>query len=100
MIGQHTAYDPTKSSTFQKIQGATWRISYGDGSSASGNVGTDVVDIGGATVTKQAVEMATALSSSFTADTNNDGLVGLAFSRLNTGTSAPPCSRKRKASHS
>jgi len=83
-IGQHTVYDPTKSQTFQQIQGATWSISYGDGSGAAGIVGTDTVNIGGATATKQAVELATALSSSFTQDTNNDGLVGLAFSKLNT----------------
>jgi hypothetical protein len=80
----HSVYDPTKSTTFQQIQGATWSISYGDGSGAAGIVGTDTVNIGGATATKQAVELATALSSSFTQDTNNDGLVGLAFSKLNT----------------
>jgi len=82
--GQHTLFDPTKSTTFSKIQGATWDISYGDGSGAAGTVGTDTVNIGGATATKQAVEIATALSESFTEDTNNDGLVGLAFSILNT----------------
>ncbi|KAG7138836.1 putative aspergillopepsin A-like aspartic endopeptidase [Verticillium longisporum] len=59
-------------------------ISYGDGSGAAGNVGTDVVDIGGATVTRQAIEMATALSASFVEDTANNGLMGLAFSKLNT----------------
>ncbi|KAF1985062.1 aspergillopepsin A precursor [Aulographum hederae CBS 113979] len=83
-IGQHSAFDATKSQSFAPIQGATWQISYGDGSGAAGIVGTDVVNIGGATVTKQAVEMATAISQSFVDDTNNDGLVGLAFSTLNT----------------
>jgi hypothetical protein len=66
------------------MQGATWSISYGDGSGAAGTVGLDVVNIGGATATKQAVELATAVSQSFAKDTNNDGLVGLAFSQLNT----------------
>lgn len=66
------------------LQGATWQISYGDGSGAAGVVGTDVVNIGGATATGQAVELATAVSQAFVADTNNDGLVGLAFSNLNT----------------
>jgi hypothetical protein len=42
------------------------------------------VVIGGATATSQAVELATAVSSSFVSDTNNDGLLGLAFSTLNT----------------
>ncbi len=82
--GEHTLYDPTKSSTFKMIQGASFSISYGDGSGAAGNVGTDVVNIGGATVTRQAVELATAVSASFTQDSANDGLLGLAFSQLNT----------------
>jgi hypothetical protein len=85
-VGQHTAFNPTNSTTFKTIQGATWSISYGDGSGAEGIVGTDTVNIGGATATKQAVELATALSQSFVQDTNNDGLVGLAFSTLNTVT--------------
>jgi len=83
-IGQHTAFDPAKSQSFQTMQGATWSISYGDGSGAAGVVGMDVVNIGGATATRQAVELATAVSQSFARDTNNDGLVGLAFSTLNT----------------
>lgn len=80
----HTLYDPTKSKTLKMVQGASFSISYGDGSGAAGNVGTDTVNIGGATVTDQAIEMATAVSQSFTQDTNNNGLVGLAFSKLNT----------------
>lgn len=80
----HTSFDPSQSSTFRKIDGATWSISYGDGSGASGNVGTDTVNVGGATVTRQAVELATTLSSSFAQDVNSDGLLGLAFSKLNT----------------
>jgi len=85
-IGGHTAFDPTKSATFKNIDNAAFDISYGDGSGASGTVGTDVVNIGGATVNAQAVELATAVSQSFIQDTNNDGLVGLAFSKLNTVT--------------
>jgi hypothetical protein len=80
----HTNFDPTKSSTFQLMQGSTFSISYGDGSGAAGVVGLDVVNIGGATVTSQAVELATAVSSSFVKDVQNNGLVGLAFSKLNT----------------
>jgi len=84
-IGQHIAFNPNKSSTFQKLNGYSWQIMYGDGSGAKGVVGTDTVNIGGATATKQAVELATALSSSFVADTLNDGLVGLGFSNINNG---------------
>lgn len=80
----HTNFDPKKSTTFATVTGATWSISYGDGSGAAGNVGTDTVNIGGATVTKQAVELATAISASFVQDTASNGLVGLAFSKLNT----------------
>ncbi|KFY97853.1 hypothetical protein V500_01897 [Pseudogymnoascus sp. VKM F-4518 (FW-2643)] len=80
----HTLYDPTKSADFKLLQGATFDISYGDGSGAAGNVGTDTVDIGGATVTGQAIEMATDVSDSFIQDTNSNGLVGLAFSKINT----------------
>lgn len=83
-IANHTAFDPKKSQSFQPMQGATFKIAYGDGSGASGNVGTDTVDIGGATVTKMTVELATAVSQSFTADTGSNGLVGLALSKLNT----------------
>jgi hypothetical protein len=80
----HTIFDPTQSNTFQQLNGATFSISYGDGSGAAGNVGTDTVDIGGATVTSQAVELATDVSQSFVQDTASNGLVGLAFSKLNT----------------
>lgn len=80
----HQVFDPTKSSTFKMINGASFSISYGDGSGAAGNVGTDNVVIGGATVTKQAVELATAVSQSFVTDTDSNGLLGLAFSKLNT----------------
>jgi Eukaryotic aspartyl protease len=83
-IGQHAAFNPSKSTTFKVLNGASWSISYGDGSGAAGTVGTDTVNIGGATATQQAVELATAVSQSFVMDTNNDGLLGLAFSQLNT----------------
>ena len=86
-IGQHTAFDPTKSTSFKKVNGAQWKISYGDGSGAAGVVGMDTVTIGGVTVQNQAVELATAVSQSFVQDTNTDGLVGLAFSKLNTSKS-------------
>ncbi|TKA69962.1 hypothetical protein B0A55_08483 [Friedmanniomyces simplex] len=80
----HTTFDPSKSSTWQAYQGATWQISYGDGSAADGTVGFDAVTIGGVTVSKQAVELATGVSGSFVQDTQNDGLVGLGFSTINT----------------
>lgn len=52
-------------------------------------MGTDTVDIGGATVTRQAIELATSVSSAFVSDADSDGLVGLAFSVLNSVSPRP-----------
>ncbi|KAF1966168.1 acid protease [Bimuria novae-zelandiae CBS 107.79] len=89
----HGIYDKAKSTSFKEMTGAQWQISYGDGSGAAGTVGTDAVTIGGVTVQNQAVELANVVSRSFAQDTNTDGLVGLAFSNLNTvndGTKKTP----------
>ncbi|KAI1497917.1 secreted aspartic proteinase precursor [Biscogniauxia marginata] len=80
----HSVYSPSKSSTSKKLSGYTWDISYGDGSGASGDVYTDIVNIGGVSFASQAVEAASTISTQFTEDTDNDGLVGLAFSTINT----------------
>ncbi|KAJ5777912.1 Aspergillopepsin-1 [Penicillium odoratum] len=79
----HTVFDSSKSSTFENSEGSTWKISYGDGSSASGTVGTDNVNIGGLVVKNQAVELADTLSAQF-ASGAGDGLLGLAFGSINT----------------
>ncbi|KAA8652692.1 hypothetical protein EYZ11_007965 [Aspergillus tanneri] len=78
----HSIYKPGGNST--KLNGASWQISYGDGSSASGDVYKDTVNIGGVTANGQAVEAASKISQQFTQDKNNDGLLGLAFSSINT----------------
>lgn len=79
----HEVFTASDSSTYKKLSGYSWNIQYADGSGASGTVGTDTVKIGGTTVTGQAVELATKVSSTFVSDTA-DGLVGLAFSSINT----------------
>ncbi|KAK4465383.1 penicillopepsin [Cladorrhinum samala] len=79
----HQLYDHSKSKTFKLLPNETFNIKYGDGSGAAGNVGTDTVQVGGVTVTSQAVEMATFVSSAFVDDAPNNGLLGLAFSSLN-----------------
>ena len=79
----HTIYDSSKSSSFKDSQGSSWQISYGDGSSSSGTVGTDTVAIGNATIENQAVELANKLSAEFQQGAG-DGLLGLAWPNINT----------------
>jgi aspergillopepsin I len=83
-------FDPSKSKNWKALSGYSWNITYGDKSGASGTVGTDVVAVGGTSVSGQAVEIATQVSSQFVSDTANNGLLGLAFSSLNTGEILSP----------
>ncbi|KAI1076137.1 eukaryotic aspartyl protease [Whalleya microplaca] len=83
VMGQ-ALYNIDQSSTAQLLMGASWAISYGDGSSSNGNVYLDTVSIGGVKVENQAVESASNVSMSFTQRPDTDGLVGLAFSSINT----------------
>jgi aspergillopepsin I len=79
-----TLYSPSDSSTAKKLPGATWGVVYADKSSSRGDVYIDVVDVGGVTVVSQAVESAQQVSSQFSLDTPNSGILGLAFSSINT----------------
>ncbi|KAI0853372.1 eukaryotic aspartyl protease [Daldinia vernicosa] len=83
VMGQD-AWDIEQSSTAQLLTGESWAISYGDGSSSSGNVYLDKVSVGGVTVQNQAVESARNVSVSFTQRPDTDGLLGLAFGSINT----------------
>ena len=85
---KHAVFDPKKSSTFKNSSGSSWKISYGDSSSASGTVGTDVVNIGGLVIQNQAIELAQTLSTQFQQD-SSDGLLGLAWGSINTVTPNP-----------
>lgn len=80
--GKHI-YNHARSHTFKSMPGSSWNITYGDGSSASGNVGTDDVSIGGVTVHNQPVELANKLSKSFETS-EGDGLLGLGWGSINT----------------
>ncbi|KAF2230053.1 aspartic protease pepB [Viridothelium virens] len=77
----HSIYQVSSS---KKESGESWSITYGDGSGAAGDVYADTVVVGGVTATSQAVEAATSISTQFQQDTDNDGLLGLAFSSINT----------------
>lgn len=88
-IKGQTVYNAGASSTAEELQGAKWNISYGDGSTSSGNVYLDVVTAGGLTVAAQAVEAAKTVSDEFTADSNSDGLMGLGFSSINSVQPVP-----------
>ncbi|CAO3676263.1 unnamed protein product [Umbelopsis ramanniana] len=75
-------YDPTKSSTYKK-DGRAWKISYGDGSTSSGVLGTDTVYLGDLAIKNQTIEMAKTISDSFSSGPI-DGLLGLAFDTITT----------------
>jgi aspergillopepsin I len=77
-------YDPSKSATFKEVADSTFKISYGDSSSASGGVGKDKVTIGGVVVDEQIFGVPTEVSGAFVSDTDSNGLVGLGFSSINT----------------
>jgi Eukaryotic aspartyl protease. len=83
-IRGQTIYVPANSSTAKLLADHTWSITYGDGSASRGNVYVDNFTVGGLTVENQAVQCALQVSTSFTRESNIDGLVGLGFSTLNT----------------
>ncbi|KAK0670115.1 penicillopepsin [Cercophora samala] len=79
----HQLFNLTKSTTFTPVPDEFFSIKYGDGSTASGSIGLEKVDVGGVTVTRQAVGVATSVSPAFVDDVPNNGILGLAFSKLN-----------------
>ncbi|KAG0324686.1 hypothetical protein BGZ99_001572 [Dissophora globulifera] len=75
----HHRFNSAKSSTYKK-DGRKWNISYGDGSTASGILGSDMVSVGGISV-RQTIGLATSESTQF-AQSKQDGLFGLGFSTI------------------
>lgn len=86
---QLSGHDYYKVDPSKVKSGYSWRISYGDGSGASGKVYADKVTVAGVTATSQAVEAATSVSAQFSQDRDTDGLLGLAFSSINTVSPTP-----------
>ncbi|EPS31090.1 hypothetical protein PDE_06044 [Penicillium oxalicum 114-2] len=82
-LGFDTGSADLWSRTFHNLVGSTFKIKYADGLFASGTVGTDNVSIDGLVVMNQAVEIADKMSTQF-ASGAGDGLLGLAFKKLNT----------------
>ncbi|KID61152.1 aspartyl protease, partial [Metarhizium hybridum] len=79
-----TLYKPSGSSSAKRLDGQKWSIHYGDNSTSSGIVYSDIVTIGGVSVENQAVESAQQVSESFSSDKQNSGLLGLALDKGNT----------------
>ncbi|KAF4982000.1 hypothetical protein FDECE_17593 [Fusarium decemcellulare] len=84
-----SVYNPSKSRSARKIEGATFGIRYGDGSSSSGDVYTDKVSIGRLSVDNQAVEAAERVTGNLVPDIALDGILGLSFNTLNTVRPTP-----------
>lgn len=66
------------------MEGHSWSMSYGDASTASGQVYQDKVAIGSLVVPNQAVEAAKTMSRKFIRDAGHDGLFGFGSSRRNS----------------
>ena len=97
--GNHVIFDPRKSRSWRwpshEWGGASrplsfrrkqleWDIEYGDGSSASGIVGFDKVEIGELTILQQPVQLAKLVSGRQFSEGSADGILGLAFGHLNS----------------
>lgn len=79
----HNVFNPLSSSSFNELTDKTWKTSYGDGSSASRDCGSDDITIGGLTIKNQTVKLASQLDQQL-AQGKGDGLLGFAFSQINT----------------
>ncbi|EXL51587.1 hypothetical protein FOCG_07421 [Fusarium oxysporum f. sp. radicis-lycopersici 26381] len=83
----HNVFNPLSSSSFNELTDKTWKTSYGDGSSASRDCGSDDITIGGLTIKNQTLKLASQLDQQL-AQGKGDGLLGFAFSQINTFPSA------------
>jgi aspergillopepsin I len=88
-----TIYDPTKSTTYQPIDGFTFSLGYADGSGASGPAARDTVDIGGAIVPDMPFGVCDSLryGSGGAGTRDTDGPLGLGFGVENSIRPTPQC---------
>ena len=87
-LSQNRIYDPSKSSSWKQIQDQQFNITYDTGElGASGPIGTETVNIGGATVTDMVVGAATTLFGPGIIDKTYDGTMGLGWKVQNTAES-------------
>jgi Eukaryotic aspartyl protease len=68
------------------MRGSTWSITYADGTTASGDVYMDEIDVGGTIALSQPLGVALQISPALQGDAA-DGILGLAASSLNTSMS-------------
>ncbi|KAH9958947.1 acid protease [Russula dissimulans] len=85
----HNTYDPSASTDSQDL-GISFSITFGDGSSVSGEQYSDVVSVAGLTANNQTLGLATSYSTGFQ---NNqfapDGLMGLGFETISVFDASP-----------
>ncbi|KAI0843492.1 acid protease [Hypoxylon sp. FL0890] len=81
-VAGQTLWDPSKSSTSQKINNCTWSIIYGDYSTSEGICYKDTLTLGNLSIPNMTVESAESVSSMFTESSYMSGLVGLAWSSI------------------
>ncbi|KAK4051309.1 hypothetical protein OIO90_004790 [Microbotryomycetes sp. JL221] len=84
----HSKYDSSQSSTSRTVTGSKLSISYGDGSSTTGDVYKDVVSLAGLTAEGQTFGAATGLSSDWR-DDPMDGLMGMGYQSISQLKSTP-----------
>lgn len=77
-------FNPSASKTVKWMQDYTWNVSYSDSTFAQGEVILDTVTIGDFAITNQAIGVASDAGGSFLQNNLADGIMGLAFSSLNT----------------
>ena len=100
----HTIFDPAKSKSWRwpahewggrsrpfsfRRKRLEWDIEHGDGSSVSGLVGYDDIEIGDIKFSKQAVQLANLFSGKQFIENSADGTLGLGFGHLNSVRPGP-----------